>query len=261
MDKYCVIIDKNYISLQKNKSEPIKEDVLVLLWMYAYILQRVSEEISYENSIQEDIEEFVFEINNANSYEEVLIPEKITNILVCFEKAIQTSDTIDLEDKNVEIHIDQLELRDIFAEVIDDVIMSRIDDISNAEVELELSEDFGKLFSTCVFEQFQELDNNVVVKTGKVNNLDRQIYYTEKLLFESLRDLDKVEKIEIVSEMSEGVPIVIVDTFNTTRKQKYMTFPFWNVGDEIELTVILDDDRIFLKGYHRKTNIFSWLEI
>ena len=61
--------------------------------------------------------------------------------------------------------------------------------------------------------------------------------------------------------MSEGIPIVIVDASNKAREYIYMNFPFWNIGDEIELTVALNGDKIFLKGRHKKTNIISWLEI
>ena len=45
------------------------------------------------------------------------------------------------------------------------------------------------------------------------------------------------------------------------KEYKYMNFPFWNTGDEIELKVVLENDRFFLRGFHKKISIFSWLEI
>ena len=261
MEKYCVTIKKGCISIQKNNNEPIKQEVFVFPWIFAYILQRSCEELPSENFLQENIEEFVFEINNANTYEDLLIPDAIKNILPCLEKAIKTCDTIDITNKISVIHLDQSGLRDVFFEVIDDVIMSYMDGISDAEIILEIDKDFGNVFSKCVFERLQEFDNNVIMGANKASSIECQIYYERKLLFELPKDFYTAETIEIVSEMSEGIPIVIVDASNKAREYRYMNFPFWNIGDEIELTVALNGDKIFLKGRHKKTNIISWLEI
>lgn len=261
MEKYCVIISKNYISVQKNNSELKKQNVLVFFWMIAYILQKISEEISCEETFQEDIEDFVFEINNANVPEDVIIPETIDNILLCLEKDIKNSDTINVEYEGIEIHLDQEELEEIFNKVIEDVIMSRLDDISGAEISLEVDGDFGEMFSNCVLESFRECDNNVKNGTTKTSISERQVYYGGKLLFESMKDYENVKKIEVDSEMREGIPFIIADERHETRKYVYLTFPFWNIGDVIEITVNLDEDVLFLKGRHKKTNILSCLKI
>lgn len=259
MGRINVIIGKENLSLQKEEKKILSQKILLFPWLNAYLLQRVCDEIP-NAELQECIEEYVFEISNADTCEKINVPEKLSTILSFLEEEIKTKDSISLAFDSRRIEIAQEDFVELTYEVIDQFMWEYFSGINSEELNVQIEKDFGPVFSNCVINRLIEWGNTVKLDVEK-EEVDYQVSYGDRIIFESINEMNRVETIEINESVREGIPFIVNPLEDGKKVCKYMYFPFWNVGDSVEISVVLKEGSHFLEGKHKKSRIVSWMKV
>lgn len=261
MEKYNIIIKKDSIIVEKNGIESLEYNVLLFPMLIAYILQRLSEKTFLATNLQDGLSEYLFEINNNDSYENIQIPDSINTLIGKIEHEIESKYSIEVEFEDWKFNVDISELGEIYQEVIDEHVAEYFWDIVDAEVKVKIDQGYGKLFSDYIIKFFVDLKNSVEILLDKKICAECQIFYEGEILFEAIEETHMIREIQIAEGLREGILLNFKYSSEKKDEYRYMHFPFWNAGDMVELSIILDNNQWFLKGKHRISKIISMLEI
>ena len=256
-----IIIKKDCISIQKSNNEILHQKLFLYDWLRAYLLQKLCDKLINDGDLQTNIEDYVFEINNAESIEDIVLPDALENILACLDEAILKNDSFDIEINTNEVHIDNSEFIETINDIINEFLLGDLDDVNDQNVNLQVDDAYGKVFLSCLITRLTELGYIIEIQETDNKKKECQIFYNAELLFESTKELHNCKIIEIVDSIGEGIPVQIRYVGNGECIYRYLYFPFWEAGDKIEISVAMREGRTLLQGQHKKSRIISLFEI
>ncbi len=250
MNMYAVTIDKRIV-VEENEEVIFNGNLFLFEWICAYLLQYVADSISIASSkdqLQSLIEDYCYLINNSDSFQKVLPPVELRDVITSISTQLSNNGVIEIVWKENHISLLEEDVQEIFSLIYEDFLEPVFNFRPNSMIHLSVSDEYGTKFASFLYETFTEAGETVCYGPQSGVNDMVVVCYADNPLFDNQNDNYENRTIYCGSDFYPGIPFTIKR--NGQPLVKYMYFPIWKEGDAVELSFEMEKEKIVISGKH-----------